>query len=43
MALPVTLDPRECKSISYLKGGDNKILNNLHYNKTFTLLEDYYF
>ena len=26
-----------------LNGTKNKILNNLHYNKTFTFLEDHYF
>ena len=42
--LPVTLDPLECKNIiRRLNGTNDKILNNLHYNKTFTLLEDYYF
>ena len=40
----VTLDPLECKKIiRHLNGTNNKILNNLHYNKTFTLLEDHYF
>ena len=44
MPLPVTLDPLECKNIiSHLNGTNNKTLNNLHYNKTFTLLEDHYF
>ena len=44
MPLPVTLDPLECKNIiRHLNGTNNKILNNLHYNKTFTLLEDHYF
>ena len=41
---PVTLDPLECKKIiRHLNGTNNKILNNLHYNKTFTLLKDHYF
>ena len=44
LPLPVTLDPSECKNIiRHLNGTNNKILNNLHYNKTFTLLEDHYF
>ena len=44
MPLPVTLDALDCKNnIRHLNGTKNKILNNLHYNKTFTLLEDYYF
>ena len=44
MPLPVTLDPPESKNIvSSLNGTNNKILNNLHYNKTFTLLEDHNF
>ena len=44
MPLPITLDPLECKNIiRHLNGTDNKILNNLNYNKTFTLLEDHYF
>ena len=34
MPLLVSLDPLECK---------NTIIHNLHYNKTFTLLEDHYF
>ena len=43
MPLPITLDPLECKNlIRHLNGTDNKILNNLNYNKTFTLLEDHY-
>ena len=34
-----TLDPLECKKfISHFNGTNRKILNNLHYNKTFTLL-----
>ena len=38
LPLPVTLDPLECKNIiRHLNGTNNKILNNLHYNKTFTL------
>ena len=44
MALPVTLDPLGCESIiRHLNGTNNKILSNLHYNKTSTLLEDHYF
>ena len=44
MPLPVTLDPLECKNIIRpLNGTNNKILNNLHYNNTFTFLEDHYF
>ena len=44
LPLPVTLDPVECKNIiRHLNGTNDKILNNLHYNKTFTLLEDNYF
>ena len=44
MPLPVTLDPLECKKIvRHLNGTKKKILNNLQYNKTFTLLEDHYF
>ena len=44
LPLPVTLDPVECKNIIRLLNGTNdKILNNLQYNKTFTLLEDHYF
>ena len=44
LPLPVTLDPLECKNIiRYLNGTNNRILNILHYNKTFTLLEDHYF
>ena len=40
----VTLDPLECKNIiRHLNGTNNKTLNTLHYNKTFTLLEDHYF
>ena len=44
MPSPVTLDPLECKNIiRLLSGTNNKILNILHYKKTFTLLEDHYF
>ena len=44
LPLPVTLDPLECKHIiRHLDGTNNKILNNLHYNKTFTLLKDHCF
>ena len=44
MSLPVTLDPLECKNIiRHLNGTKNKTLNNSHYNKNFTLLEDRYF
>ena len=44
LPLPVTLDPLECKNIiRYLNGTNHKTLNNLHYKKTFTLLEDHYF
>ena len=44
LPLLVTLDPLECKNIiRHLNGRNDKILNNLHYNKTFTLLEDHYF
>ena len=44
MPLPITIDPLECKNLNrHLDGTDNKILNNFHYNKTFTLLEDHYF
>ena len=43
MPLPVTLDPLECKNIiRHLNDTNYTILNNLHYNKTFTLLEDHY-
>ena len=43
LPLPVTLDPLECKNkIRHLNGTNNKILNNLHYKKTFTLSEDHY-
>ena len=44
LPLPVILDNLECKNfIRHLNGTNNKILNNLHYNKTFTPLEDHYF
>ena len=44
LPLPVTLNPLECKhNIRHLNVTNNKILNNLHYNKIFTLLEDHYF
>ena len=44
MPPPVTLDPLECKKfIRHLNGTNNKISNNLHIIKTFTLLEDHYF
>ena len=44
LPLPVTLDPAECKNIiRHLNGTNDKILNNLQYNKTFILLEDHYF
>ena len=44
LPLPVTLDPMECKNIiRHLNGTNDKILNNLNYNKIFTLLEDHYF
>ena len=34
LPLPVTLDPLECKNIiRHLNGTNDKILNNLHYNK----------
>ena len=33
----------EKKIIRHLNGTNNKILNNLHYSKTFTLLEDHDF
>ena len=43
MPLPGTLDPLECKNfIRHLNGKINKILNNLHYNKSFRLLEDHF-
>ena len=38
------VDPVECKNIiRHLNGTNDKILNNLHCNKSFTLLEDHYF
>ena len=47
MPLPVTLDPLECKNfIRHINGTNNKeqfTLNNLHWNKTVTLLVDHYF
>ena len=44
LPLPVTLDPLECKNIiRHLNGTNDKTLNNLHYKKTFTLLEEHYF
>ena len=44
LPLPVTLDPSECNNIiRHLNGTNDKILNNLQYNKTLTLLEDHYF
>ena len=44
MPLSVTLDPLDCKNlIRHSNGRNDKILNILHYNKTFTLLEDHYF
>ena len=44
LPLPVTLDPLECKNIMrHLNDTNNKILNNLNYNRTFTLLEGHYF
>ena len=44
MPLPVTLDPLECKNIiRHPNSTNNKTLNNKHYKKTFTLLEDHYF
>ena len=44
LALPVTLDPLECKHIiRHLNGTNNKKMNNLFYNRTSTLLEDHYF
>ena len=44
MPLHVTLDPLECKNIiRHLNGTYIKIIKNLHYNKTVTLLEDHYF
>ena len=44
MPLPITIDHLECKnSIRHLNGTDKNVLNNLNYNKTFTLLEEPYF
>ena len=44
LPLLVSLDPLECKNlIRHLYGTNNKVLNNLNYNETFTLLEDHYF
>ena len=44
LPLPVTLDPLESKNfIRHLNGTNDKLLNNPHYNKTCTLLEDHYF
>ena len=44
LPLSVTLDTLERKNnIRHLNGTINKILNNLYYNRTFTLLEDHYF
>ena len=44
LPLPVTLNPLECKNIiRHHNDTNNKILNNLHYNKTFTRFEDHYF
>ena len=44
LSLPFTLDPLERKNIiRHPNGTKDKIINNLHYNKTFTLLEDCYF
>ena len=44
MPLPVTHDHLECKNIiRHLDGTNNNLLNNLQFNKTFMLLEDYYF
>ena len=44
LPLHVTLDPLECKNIiRHPNGINDKILNNLHCNRTFTLLEDHYF
>ena len=44
LPLNVTLDPLECENIiRHLNCTNNKIMNNLHYNKTFTLLDDHYF
>ena len=44
LPLPVTLDTLECKNIiRHLYVTNNKRLNNLYYNRTFTLLEDHCF
>ena len=44
MPLPVTFDTLECKNIiRHLNCTNNKMLNNLHYNKTFIFLENHYF
>ena len=44
MQFPVTLDPLECKNlIRHPNATNNEVLNNFHYNKTFTLLVDQYF
>ena len=44
MLRPVTPDPLEGKIfIRHLNGTNNKILNNIHYNKSFTLSGDHYF
>ena len=44
LPLPVTLDPLECKNnLRHVNITNDKILNNLQCNKTFTLLEDHYF
>ena len=44
MALPITLDPLECEIIiRHLNDTNNKILNNLRYNKFFTLLGNHFF
>ena len=44
LPLPVTLDPSECKIIiRHLNGTNDKKMNKLQHNKTFTLLKDHYF
>ena len=44
MPLPFTVDPFEYKNIiGDPNGTNNKIMNNLLYNKNFPLLEDHYF
>ena len=44
MPLPFTPDPLKCKNIiRHLNGTNNKILNDLQYKNTFTLLEGHYF